>query len=228
MLVSASFLGWPFAIFKMVVAAVTGLIGGWITDATERPVNDPLPLAETDGNTDAKRRRSWVDGWNHGIEIVRSIWIWLVVGVLLSAIIESWIPTDWIQSISGLGLFAAMLVMLVVSLPLYVCATASVPIAAALVISGLPPAAALVFLMAGPATNITTIGAIHARFGTKTTGIYLATIIIGSMAFAYVFDWLLTAQVAGNSHHDHSQIRWWETGSSGLLLLMLSVFAFDE
>ena len=74
--------------------------------------------------------------------------------------------------------------MLLLSIPLYVCATASVPIAAALVSSGLSPAAALVFLMAGPATNISTIGVIYGRFGLKSVVVYLFAILVGSIGVA--------------------------------------------
>jgi uncharacterized protein len=86
---------------------------------------------------------------------------------------------------------------LVISLPLYVCATSSVPIAAVLVAGGLPPSAALVFLMAGPATNIAAIGAILSPVRHwATTSIYLVTIIVGSILFAVSF------RLVGNGHAD--------------------------
>ena len=121
-----------------------------------------------------------------------------------------------------------MLIVLLVSTPLYVCATASVPIAAALVVSGLPPAAALVFLMAGPATNITTIGAIYGRFGKITLAVYLTTIILGSMFFAWMFDWLLTADVVSGAAHHHEHNSWWSIGSAIVLALMLISFAWQD
>ena len=82
--------------------------------------------------------------------------------------------------LTGWGLVGAYLGALIFSLPLYVCATASVPIAAALVSAGLPSGAALVFLMAGPATNAATLGAIHRAFGKKVTVSYLGTLVLGS------------------------------------------------
>ena len=92
------------------------------------------------------------------------------------------------------------LAALAVSLPLYVCATASVPIAAALVANGMPAGAALVFLMAGPATNVATIGAIYRGLGVRSLAVYLATIIVGSMTAAVAFDFVIDARPALGVH----------------------------
>ena len=221
-LVAASFFGWPFAIFKMIAAAVTGMIGGWLTECSSpSEVEDSsLPLvseAEVSGN-------KFVALWDHAIEILRSIWVWLLVGIVVSAAIGTFGMESLFQSVNSAGLLASMLVMLLISVPLYVCATASVPIAAALVAGGLPAAVALVFLMAGPATNVTTIGAIADRFGKKVLLIYLATIIIGSFLSAVLFDWLLTATVSSGESHGHHHQTWWSILSafvlSGLILFV--------
>jgi copper chaperone CopZ len=116
---------------------------------------------------------------------------------------------------------------LLISLPLYVCATASVPIAAALVASGMPVGAALVFLMAGPATNVATIGAIYRALGKKALGIYLATIIIGSIGFGLAFEFVIdTTAVAPMQHHDHTT--WWALASAIVLLGLLARFALED
>lgn len=232
-LVSASFFGWPFAFFKMFAAAITGLAGGWLTDlaepdtALEGPATSALPVV--DQAMPATNSENW---WReliaHSIEIVRSIWLWLLIGIVISAGIETYWPTSWYQTIGKWGVWPSMLLVLVVATPLYVCATASVPIAAALVTGGLPPAAAMVFLMAGPATNVTTIGAIYGRFGWKTLCIYLATITIGSMIFAWLFDWLLTATVTTGDAHDHNHNHWLSIVSGAVLAGMMIVFAIAD
>jgi len=119
------------------------------------------------------------------------------------------------------------LLTLVISLPLYVCATASVPIAAALVSAGLPAGAAIVFLMAGPATNLATVGAVYRTFGIRTTGVYLATMIIGSIAAGLLFDFVLPVQVARNLiHHDHTN--WLSVVCSAVMVGMIFWFAVDD
>ena len=116
---------------------------------------------------------------------------------------------------------------LLVSLPLYVCATASVPIAAALVASGMPVGAALVFLMAGPATNLATIGAIYRGLGARALGIYLSTIIGGSVLAGWLFDFVLVSDVAMPAH-EHGTAAWWAVASVILLLALIAWFAVND
>jgi copper chaperone CopZ len=115
----------------------------------------------------------------------------------------------------------------VVSLPLYVCATASVPIAAALVASGMPPGAALVFLMAGPATNVATLGAVYRSLGRRALAIYLGTIVAGSLVAALVFDFVLEAAPVVVPH-DHRGHGLWVAASALLLLGLIVWFAIDD
>jgi len=221
--VSASFLGLPFALFKVGAALVTGLIGGLWVEQQYPTVAQP-PIAST-----SSKEHTWSDAWEHSIDILRSIWKWLVFGILLSALISTLIPTSgmgaWISQ-SSWGSLGASLVALVISLPLYVCATASVPIAAALVQGGLPLGAALVFLMAGPATNVATIGAVKDALGSKITTIYLGTVIGGSLLLGSLFDWVLTPSIEMGSHHEHSTLL--AQVASVVLMGLLGYFAIEE
>ena len=219
-LVAASFLGWPFAIFKVLAAAVTGIVGGLLGEAL-------LPAPQTSANTTIHNKVvSWNDTWEHGLEILRSIWKWLLFGVLLSALISEFISPDQMKDLGTVGTIGAMLGALLISVPLYVCATASVPIAAALVYSGFPLGAALVFLMAGPATNVATIGAIRQELGSRATAIYLGTVIIGSFSLGWGFDFLLSdiPQMALHSH----EIELWATATVLLLLGFFLLFLVEE
>ncbi len=197
-LVSASMLGWPFALLKVVAALVTGIAGGlWVGRLRGGP-SVPEP-----SGADEAADRSLRGGLDHGLDILRSIWLWVVVGVVVSAIITVALPPDTFAGLSAAGGLLAALAALAIALPLYVCATASVPIAAALVAAGMPLGAALVFLMAGPATNVATIGAIYKTFGGRKLIAYLAVIIVGSAGFGLGFDFLLDADVAAAAVHGH-------------------------
>ncbi len=226
-LVSASFLGWPFALFKVFSAAVTGIVGGLLVDRLATPSTDQendAPRAKpSTGLLDAAFRVI-----HHGLDIIRSIWLWLAFGILASAAIEVYVPSSFLTGIADFGIIPSVIAALAISLPLYVCATASVPIAAALVAGGLPPGAALVFLMAGPATNVATMGAIYRRFGGRVLATYLGTIIVGSALAAVAFDWLL-ADVAITdlaAHAGHQT--WWGQACAGLLLAMFVWFAVER
>ena len=220
-LVSANFLGWPFALFKVFSATVTGLVGGYLADKVEA-VEGPI-TAVSDGTHD----RSLQGMFDHGMQLLRSIWGWLLFGIIASAAIQIYIPDSWLTEMAAMGSVVACLAVLVFSVPLYVCATASVPIAAALVMKGVPASAALVFLMAGPASNLATIGAIHRGFGRQVVGVYLATIAIGSIGFGLAFDWVLTATAtAMHTHHGDPSLL--EVFSAGILLCLIAGFAGSD
>ena len=222
-LVSASFLGWPFAIFKLVSAAATGLVGGFLTDMA-------LPETENtaDNSSDASAGRpSLSEGFEHGIDILQSIWKWLVVGVLAAAALEVYLPATWANEIAQVSPWLAMLAVLAISTPLYVCATASVPIAAALVANGFPPGAALVFLMAGPATNIATLGAVYRGIGGRALGVYLGTILVGSMGLGMLFDSVIAHSTDAVMPHEHGEA-WWVIASAVMLSILLLKFLIDD
>jgi len=224
-LVSAAFLGWPFALFKVGSAFLTGVIGGWLTDAVGGPTK---PLLSDDPGEEAAHADGGVSGLvAHAMDLLQAIWGWLIVGVLVSAAISLWVPEAVFLELAGAGGILTMLAVLLISLPLYVCATASVPIAAALVAGGMPPGAALVFLMAGPATNVATIGAVHRGFGARVLTIYLLTIIVGSVSLGMAFDAVLPQTGAiMQEHGDHSA--WWAVGSAAILLVLMARFAAQD
>lgn len=120
-------------------------------------------------------------------EMIADIGRWLLIGVLIAGIISAVMPADALDEYVGTG-FLSYLVMLVVALPLYVCATASTPIAASLLLKGLSPGAALVFLLAGPATNGATITVMLKALGKRAAGLYVFSIVVCSLALAYIVD----------------------------------------
>ncbi|MEE2959245.1 MAG: permease [Myxococcota bacterium] len=223
-LVSASLLGWPFAIFKVLSALLTGLVGGFLADWVE-PENRQGHF----GVTNSKGARpSLYDGVTHGLQILQTVWRWLIFGIVVSAAIGVFAPESWIVELGAADPWLAMLGALMIGLPLYVCATASVPIAAALIASGLPTGAALVFLMAGPATNVATVGAVYRGLGKRVLGVYLATIVIGSVSLGLLFDSLFPDQVFDLMQHTHESTSWWITLSAVVLSGLLAKFALDD
>jgi uncharacterized membrane protein YraQ (UPF0718 family)/copper chaperone CopZ len=223
-LVSSAFLGLPFAIFKVLSAAVTGIVGGYLTDAAAGASKREVHSDPAAGVEEPRGMRQGVD---HALEILRGIWRWIVFGVVVSALIEVFVPQGFFTGLSAYGTVVPVFSALAISLPLYVCSTASVPIAAALVAGGMPAGAALVFLMAGPATNVATIGAIYRTLGRRTLAIYLGTIIVGSLAAAYIFDFVLET-TTGSVAHLHDEGSWWAVASSIALLGLLAWFALED
>jgi len=117
---------------------------------------------------------------------------WFAVGILLAGAITAAVPTEMMSRFLGGGV-TSMLLMLAVGIPLYICATASTPIAAALILKGVSPGAALVFLLAGPATNITSLTVLVGVLGKRATAIYLASIAVVAVAAGLVVDQVYAA-----------------------------------
>lgn len=122
-------------------------------------------------------------------DLLQDIGMWFLGGVLLAGIFGALIPDGFIERNLGDG-FLPLLIMLAAAVPLYVCATASTPIAAALALKGLSPGAALVFLLAGPATNAASFTVVAKLLGKRSAFIYLGTIIGCSLALGVMVNWM--------------------------------------
>ena len=187
-LATYSLLGLPLAIIRPVVALFTGLLGGVLGNAVERN-----GLDEKDGSSEGEvhHERSVKELFRYGfVELIQDISKWLLIGMLVAAFLSVLIPADFFTSTIS-SEYLAMLLMLAASVPLYICATGSIPIAAVLLMKGLAPGAALVLLMAGPATNIATMAVIGNSLGKRSLWVYLATIIGGALFFGILVNELL-------------------------------------
>jgi len=120
-------------------------------------------------------------------DLLGDLALWLAVGFLLAGLISVLVPDTFIQAHLGAGVLP-LFVMLAVGIPLYMCATASTPIAAALILKGLSPGAALVFLLAGPATNVASLTALAGTLGVRSTARYLLAISVGAVAAGFALD----------------------------------------
>jgi uncharacterized membrane protein YraQ (UPF0718 family) len=124
---------------------------------------------------------------------VNEVWAdmagWFFIGLLLAGVITVIIPDDFFSRYLDGGI-SSMLIMLVFGIPLYICATASTPIAAALIMKGVSPGTALVFLLVGPATNITSLTVLFGILGKRTTAIYLTVIAVSAVFFGLTVDWV--------------------------------------
>ncbi|MFT2097609.1 SO_0444 family Cu/Zn efflux transporter [Marinomonas sp. 2405UD66-6] len=156
--------------------------------------------------------------------LVRDISIWLIIGLFFAALIETYVPSSFLAQ-WGNGIIA-MLVMVVISIPMYICASASTPIAAALLLSGVSPGAVLVFMLAGPATNIATLGVVYKELGKRSLIGYLSGVLIGALFFGWLTDLLVNKfaiNVTPLIGHDHQLLPEFITISTGILLAILMI-----
>jgi len=196
-------------IYRPICALITSLFAGLATNfsdgSQEIPTQTPIPVMSSSiplnnpSSTGFSRIRFWVlKIWNYAfVELMDDILVWLVAGFLLAGLISSLIPDSFFTNHVENGPLS-MLVILAVSIPMYICASASTPIAAALVMKGLSPGAALVLLLAGPATNVATVPILMNILGKKVTLIYFVVIAVTSVGFGLllnsIYDWLYAGE----------------------------------
>jgi uncharacterized membrane protein YraQ (UPF0718 family)/copper chaperone CopZ len=220
-LVTAAFLGWPFAIFKLVAAFITGVVGGVLVNRAVPAEPAASDAAEAERADDGRAQGSLariIEAVRYAVfDLLGAINTWLIIGVIAAALVTALTPADFFAGRPWADGLLGMLVMLAIALPLYVCTTASVPIAASLILAGLPAGSALVFLMAGPATNLVTIGAVYRTLGARVLSVYLGTVVVMSLGFGLLFDQLLTSVPVQTLTHEHQQ--GWLPVLSALVLL---------
>ncbi len=227
-LATASVIGLPFAIIRPVVAFVTAIAGGVITNRICR--NEQKPAQQTTPQTEKKSITEKIIGTlRYGfVDMIQDIGKWIVIGLVVAAAITVLLPDNFFVTLNKYPLLN-MIMILAVSMPMYLCATGSIPIAAALMLKGLSPGAALVLLMAGPATNMATILVINKVLGRKTLITYLATIMLGAIGFGLFVDYALPHEWFANISHRHTAgccdttTPWWQTISSIVFMILLFV-----
>jgi uncharacterized membrane protein YraQ (UPF0718 family)/copper chaperone CopZ len=209
-------LGPVFAIFRPVAAFVMGIAGGFITTllGNKEPADDasaphapdcPMCLVTAPHVHTVKEKVMGMFKYAYG-DFLDDISAQLLVGIIISAIITIIIPPGFFEQYVG-NTWIEMLIMVAGGIPLYVCATASIPIAMALMMKGLSPGAAFVFLAAGPATNAASIILIANVMGKKIVAIYLTVITVFSMAAGFLLNFVYKASgtnAMSDMHHNHA------------------------
>ena len=216
-LATYSLLGGPFALLRPIAAFVTALLGGVFTNLMTRGEKETAPVEEHhheehghhdgcseghcgchdehDHHGESCEKESVghkiLETLEYGfVDMVGNVSKWLCIGLLLGAVIAAFVPDDFFLFLHEYPLLC-MLVVLVLAMPMYTCATGSIPLALALVAKGITPGAALVLLMAGPATSIASMLVVGKAFGKRTLIAYLTSIALGALAFGFIIDTFL-------------------------------------
>jgi hypothetical protein len=228
--VTYSLLGPFFAVLRPIAAFLTGLFGGGLVnllDPSEKASDESSKTCSDDCCANQKKPPAWKRMLRHGfVTLPTDIGLPMLVGLVIAAAISIWVPDDLfaVHLAAGSNLIA-MLVMMLVGIPIYVCATASVPIAAALIAKGLSPGAALVFLMTGPATNAAGLSTLWGVLGPRSALLYLFSTAFCALASGLVVDALLPHQKAVEMMHHHTlHLPSWAANLSAVILLALLLF----
>lgn len=218
-LVTYSLLGPIFAIFRPISALLAGVVGGLLVEVYDHGSESNVKTSLQSIDHDKGFLRKIYD---YGfISLPQDIGKPLILGIVVATMISLVIPDDFFANYLGTG-FMGLIIMMFAGIPIYVCATASVPIALALMIKGISPGAALVFLMTGPATNAATISTVWKILGKKTAFIYLAAVAGFSLVAGLTIN-LFSSEIGSHIHnHNHWMMpAWFQITCSVLLLTIL-------
>lgn len=246
-LATYSLMGPAMAVIRPLAALVTSLLGGLCTNMVEqdkKPAQEKLLQTEgcsccchcsSEEKGDYAHRHEAQHVNHHGIslwqrvkevcryafiEMVDDIGHWLVSGLLIAALITVFVPNGFFAVFAG-NTWLSMLLVLLISIPMYICATGSIPIAVALMLKGLSPGTAFVMLMAGPACNFASILLIRKRLGVRASWTYLVSIIAGAILTGMMIDhvlpdnWFVVVEDVACCHEE--SVSW--TGAACTLLL---------
>lgn len=186
-----SLLGLPFAILRPIAALVGAVAGGVAVGHGTK--EEAIELIDTKDDETIPRGffAKIAEAVRYGlVDMVASVGKWLVIGLVVAALITVFVPDSFFVGLSRYPLLA-MLAVLVVAIPMYICATGSIPIALSLMLKGLSPGIAFVMLMAGPAANFASVMILNRSIGRKATYIYIASVAITAIAFGLLIDLLL-------------------------------------
>ena len=224
-----SLMGLPFAVVRPIAALFTAMIGGtFVTLGDKNEVKEEKADAAR-SYSEQPHLSFWdrcLEALQFGfVEMMEDIGKWLVVGLIVAGLITVLVPDSFFEIFKD-NTALSMLLVLCVSVPMYICATGSIPIAVALMMKGLTPGAALVMLMAGPACNVASILVVNRVLGRKTLLLYLAAIIGGSILFGFGIDYLLprewfTEHLSNTRDCCHEVAGWFEWLCTGILTLLL-------
>ncbi len=219
-MITYSLLGPIFAIYRPIVAFVSGLIGGTLVSALDKDkeLNENEIICDEDccDEKDGVIYRIIDYGF---VKLPQDIGSVLVAGILAAAFIAVIIPENYFMNI-GSGILG-MIIMLLLGLPSYVCATASVPIALALHLKGFSMGSLMVFLMSGPATNIATISVALKQLGRKSTLIYISSIVVCSIISGLLFDLMFPGLKLEEALSSMAMLPHWLEMTSAVLLILI-------
>ncbi len=187
LMITYALLGWVFAIFRAAVAFLSGIICGIAVTAAspnEEEATEECQEECCQPNQKPMIQRMLSYGF---ISLPRDIAKPVVIGIILSGILSGLIPDNFFTNTIGNSPIA-MLLMLGIGIPLYVCSSASVPIALAFIKAGISPGAALVFLITGPATNAATLTTLWQIIGRKQLAVFLATLSLCALAAGFAMN----------------------------------------
>lgn len=231
--VTLALMGPVMAIARPISAIISAIVTGTLVrlwDTETPPIQEEAVKSCCGGKKEVlgfgqKMKNAVVYGYG---KLLSDFMGWLLIGIGFAALIQTYVPPTLLSEY-GNGIFA-MLIAVVISIPMYICATASTPVAAGLMLSGISPGAALVFMLTGPATNIATLMVVKNELGIRSLMAYLTGVIVTALAMGLTLDWIveyfqLTIEVSQGEHGDMTSLLY---SASAIILAGLIIWQYGK
>ena len=227
-----SLLGLPFALIRPIAALCGAFFGGLAVGklSPDEDIKNKDSMSKAEGTKKESLFKKLKASVSYGFfDMVDNMGKWLLIGLVIATLITIFVPDSFFVGLREYPLIA-MIAVVLIAIPMYICATGSIPIAMSLMLKGLSPGVAFVMLMAGPAANFASILILDKTQGRKATAVYVSSVVITAIAFGFIIDFLLphswfTINAATDSHNAHMHMGWFETACS-ITLGSLLLFSF--
>jgi hypothetical protein len=237
-LATQALMGPVFTGFRVGVAFVSGWLTGAVVDFLEGrqekgQAREPSEVPQVEESCCSSEREEPRNGfWKKGkaalkygfLTLPEDLSRALLVGLMLAAVIGVWMPVGWIESNLS-NLWLTYLLMTVIAIPIYVCSTGSIPLAFAFLKLGISPGAALVFLIAGPATNAATLSVIWKQMGPRLLMGFLGSLVLCAWSAGWILDQLPLVIDTEAHHHHGGEISFWFQQVCGVFLAAVLLWA---
>ena len=227
-----SLLGLPFALTRPIAALCGAIFGGIAVgkfSSDQKVIPSSIKVSPNE-NTNFKFHHKLKESVKYGFgDMIDTMGKWLLIGLVVATLITVFVPDSLFVGLREYPLIA-MLAVVLIAVPMYICATGSIPIAMSLMLKGLSPGVAFVLLMAGPAANFASILILDKTQGRKATAIYVISVVLTAIVFGLIIDYLLptkwfSVNAVGEGHSGHMHLGWFETSCSVVLGILL-IFSF--
>lgn len=220
----------PMTIIRPIAAFLSAFFAGTLHIFFNKEVSGEIIEEETKKPCCSKTKVETKVGLGKGLlnslkfgfgDLIDDIALWFGFGLFISAVIMIFIPDTFFMD---MGVEASRFLILLVGIPVYICASATTPIAAALVLKGVSPGAALLLLLVGPATNVSNLLVIQKYIGKIGVTLNIIAVVVVGLAFSYLTDYLYidsTVQWKSGMEHNHTHFMWWEQALGVLLVILI-------
>lgn len=229
-LMSYAMMDFPMTIIRPLAAFLSALVAG-LAQVFFNPDPEAQKIAADHQKPSTFQRKSIKEMLKFSfVDLLDDMALWLAVGILIGAGIQLFVPNEFLLGSEGL---LSRLVILGLCLPIYVCASATTPLVAALIMKGMSPGVGLLILLAGPAVNLSNILVLQKHLGKKAVAINIAAISVVALVLSYIVDflyltfkWPVMFNIVTQSHGAGEQAAWWEILSALIMLVLIFYSVF--